>query len=285
MKIHLLLFAHGQQFLHAKDRLKNQAIDSRFFDNIIDIDTTQSPHFLTDFISKHHSFFKENDRGYGNWIWKPFLVNYVLDNFLEDNDILVYLDSGCEISKFGKRLFAKYIRKTDESEALFFSTGKYEKEWTKRDLFERLGIRYDHYFGKQTQATFFFLKKTINTLNLTRSWLNISLENNYHFISDSNSISVNDIEYKEHRHDQSILSLLISTKNYKIINMNMCFENRFYFINSYILNFPIHAIRNKSDFSTINPLTTKPKLKFKLFQFFIYFLLRVKFFLNRFFFK
>lgn len=285
MKIHLLLFAHGQQFLYAKDRLKNQAIESGFFDNIIDIDTTQPPDFLSYFINEHHSFFKENDRGFGNWIWKPFLVNYILENILEDNDILVYLDSGCEISKYGKNLFDRYIRETDESEALFFSTGKKEKEWTKRDLFERLGISYDNYSGKQIQATFFFLKRTINTLALTKNWLNISLENNYHFIKDSNSISINDIEFKEHRHDQSILSLIISLKNYHIINMNMCFESRFYFINSYVLNFPIHAIRNKSNFSILTPLISKSKLNFKSYQFLRYFSLRVLFFLNRFLFK
>jgi hypothetical protein len=281
MKIHLLLFAHGKEFICAKDRVKKQAIESNFFDNIVDIDTTQPPDFLSNFIAKNHIFFEENDRGYGNWIWKPFLVNYVLENFLEDNDILIYIDSGCEISKFGKKIFKKYIKITDKSEALFFSTGKNEKEWTKRDLFDRLGISYDNHKGKQIQATFFFLKKTTNILSLTSSWLNLSLENNYHFINESNSALPNVFEFIEHRHDQSILSLLNHHKNYPTLKMNMCFEKEFYHNNSYVLNYPIHAIRNKSNISVLNSLTVDLNLYFNLFSFLKYFILRLMFFLNR----
>ena len=57
MKIHLLLFAHGKEFICAKDRVKKQAIESNFFDNIVDIDTTQPPDFLSNFIAKNLSVY------------------------------------------------------------------------------------------------------------------------------------------------------------------------------------------------------------------------------------
>lgn len=275
MKIYLLLFAHDDQFIKSKDRLKKQAIDSNLFDHILDVDTVDPPKYFSDFINENINFFDKNPRGYGNWLWKPFLVDYALNNILEYNDILVYLDSGCEISKFGHKIFNKYIDITNKSEGLFFSTGNSEKEWTKRDLFERLLIDYNNYKEKQIQATFFFLKKTSGVLTLIENWLNISLEDNYHFINDSESNSSNHIEFIEHRHDQSILSLLSSQKKYPIINMNMCFESKLYFLNSYVLNYPIHAIRNKSDISILNPLINRSTSNYSIFSLFRFFYLRL----------
>ncbi len=281
MKIYLLLFAHGEQFIKSKDRLKKQAIDSNLFDHILDIDTVDPPRYFSDFINENINFFNQNPRGFGYWLWKPFLVNYALNNILAYNDILVYLDSGCEISKFGHKVFNKYLEITKNSEALFFSTGKSEKEWTKKDLFERLQIDSSSYKAKQIQATFFFLKKTTRVLNLIENWLNISLEDNYHFINDSESNSINHIEFIEHRHDQSILSMLASQKKYPIINMNMYFEREFYFLNSYVLNYPIHAIRNKSHVSILNPLINNSTSKYSIFSLFRFFYLRLLLFIKR----
>lgn len=281
MKIYLLLFAHGDKFIKSKDRLKKQAIDSNLFDHILDIDTINPPQFFSDFINQNAIFFNKNTRGYGNWLWKPFLINYALNNILEYNDIIVYLDSGCEISKFGHKVFNKYIDITNKSECLFFSTGHIEKKWTKKDLFERLQIDYNNYNQKQIQATFFFLKKTSEVLNLIENWLNISLEDNYHFINETESNSINDIEFIEHRHDQSILSLLASQKKYPIINMNMCFESKFYFPNSYVLYYPIHAIRNKSDISILNPLLSRSNSNFSIWSLFRFFYIRLMLFIKR----
>ena len=43
---------------------------------------------------------------------------------------------------------------------------------------------------------------------------------NYHFIDDSPSILKNDNSFSEHRHDQSIFSLLIKSNKYKLNTKN-----------------------------------------------------------------
>ena len=48
------------------------------------------------FVKDHGEFIRNNPRGYGYWIWKPYIILKVL-NQLDNGDILVYGDAGCEM--------------------------------------------------------------------------------------------------------------------------------------------------------------------------------------------
>ena len=63
----------------------------------------------------------------------------------------------------------------------------------------------------QTFANTVMLYVCKETRSLIDEWYNISCD--YHLIDDSPSIISNHNEFREHRHDQSILSLLIKKNN------------------------------------------------------------------------
>ena len=64
------------------------------------------------------------------------------------------------------------------------------------------------------------LRNNEKTYNFIKLWNNIMT--NYHLIDDTPSKSPNFKEFKEHRHDQSILSLLLKLYD---INIYFCKDN------------------------------------------------------------
>jgi len=153
---------------------------------------------------------------------------------MKEDDILLYLDCGCELNELKIQNlinFFNYI-KTDY---IIGTLAGLEKEWNKMDLLKYLNMENDYSLDiNQRQAgtnMFLVCEKVINLVN---EWYNISCI--YNLIDDSNSISKNFDCFKEHRHDQSIFSLL--TKKYNIYstkNLHDC----------------IYCIRNTTSISKI----------------------------------
>ena len=50
-----------------------------------------------EFWKKNGDFIEKNKRGYGYWLWKSYIIKKTMD-MMKDGDILLYLDSGCEIN-------------------------------------------------------------------------------------------------------------------------------------------------------------------------------------------
>ena len=208
-----IMFSGGESnYKDALLRLYNQAKYSELFDIILpfmDIDLMND----IDFWDKHGDFVKKNKRGFGYWIWKPYLIFKTLKQ-INDGDILVYLDIGCEIDIRKKDKILDLLKKVDE-DLIIGSFTHNDKDWTKFDLVERLQITNPiMLLTPQHQASCIMIKKCQKTLDLVKEWYEISYENNYHYIDDSKSIKKNLLGFKEHRHDQSIFSLL--TKKYNI---------------------------------------------------------------------
>lgn len=150
-------------------------------------------------------------RGFGYWKWKPLILLNVLGQ-VKDNDIVAYIDSGnCIINDLD------YIfNKCDEQEIVLFDNrdGNYErtthknKTWTKRDCFVIMNCDTDSYYNApQVDASYQFYKKTPRTINFLNEYNKFC--NNENVISDLPNITKTNLpEFQDHRHDQSILSLL-----------------------------------------------------------------------------
>lgn len=82
----------------------------------------------------------------------------------------------------------------------------------------------------------------------------MACENNYHYLDDSKSLEKNHPKFIEHRHDQSILSLLCHIYKYPIIDNDFNFHKILFYKNSFILKYPIHAIRNVEKQSVLDSL-------------------------------
>lgn len=175
-----------------------------------------------DFINENKSILSEK-RGAGYWLWKPYLINKVLEH-LPLNSYLFYLDSGAFFIQPVDSLI-DYLDKYLEGGVVLFETSKWcpngppwekciEKNWTKGDVFHLLDIKDDIDVTETPQvngATILF-KNNDNAKIFVKEWLEISKKREA--LTDDSNIYLNNFDgFEDHRHDQSILSCL--GKKYK----------------------------------------------------------------------
>lgn len=241
----------SKNFHEAVNRITSQAEKFQIFSKIFKF-TEKDIILDTDFWSKHKNFIESNNRGYGYYIWKPYLIKKCL-NDIKDGDILLYVDSGCEMNINGKKKLLYFINLVKNKLILGTSSVSSDYDFTKMDLIKYFNFENNIELLKKPhmQAGILLIYKCEKTINLINEWYDIC-SNNYNFIDDSKSISKNFKEFIEHRHDQSVFNLLI--KKYDLLNYDMdptCFgiditekTAKEYQKNAY--EYPIWSCRNRS---------------------------------------
>ena len=208
--------AGHQKYIDMIDKLTTSAKNTFLFDQV-DFYTDKDLKDDIEFWNKHGKFIENNKRGYGYWIWKPYLIKKTI-NKMNHGDILLYLDVDSSIDVDKKENLKKMfeIVKND----LILGTihkGKHgaEIKWCKRDLLLKLGMhksRLLHHAQRQSGLILFYVCDKV--INLVNEWYEICCD--YHMIDDSPSMCRNYRMFWEHRHDQSVFSLL--TKKYNIFS-------------------------------------------------------------------
>ena len=144
--IHLI--SYGDKFYSkAKIRFKKQADDFGFKKV-----TIFGPENIDkEFYNKHRQIL-QTPRGGGLWFWKPYFIKQELDK-LNNNDILIYLDVGCTINRFGRERFYEYIDMIEKSEygLIGFQMKHQEYKYTKRKIFDYLNVEPYSEIGKSGQ--------------------------------------------------------------------------------------------------------------------------------------
>lgn len=217
MKTVFLTYGGGHlKYYNAIDRLVKEMKNFYNFDKIITYTDLELQ--KTDFYEKHKDFIKSNKKGYGCWIWKSYFVYNELQK-LDDDDILVYLDCGFEINDKGLDRFLWYIEETKNKGSLFFylEDKHTEKKWNKMDTIKKIPVDEHLLCSPQVVGGAFFIKKNKENMQFIKQWYDICQD--YQMINDMPSIEKNFNEFIEHRHDQSVLSLLV-----KKYNMNRIFD-------------------------------------------------------------
>lgn len=207
---HFITFgAGGQNYINAGERLIKQADKCDVFSKTIlytDVDLKQN----TEFWSKHQVFIESNIRGYGYWLWKPWIIKKTMET-MQNNDILVYADAGCEIDMTNTSLLNQLMSDMN-TKYIIGSKTCYENSWTKMDLIYELGMLNDPSLDtRQYQATTNMYRVCDVVRDFVNQWYETAC--NYHLIDDSPSVSQNLDVFIEHRHDQSIFSLLSKKMN------------------------------------------------------------------------
>jgi hypothetical protein len=141
---------------------------------------------------------------------------------MNTNDILLYADSGCEvvISDQTRDKMNNIFNKCNDYEMLYTYTGYKEINWDKMDLIDFMNMKNDSNSmnSQQHQASMIIMKKTDKVVNFINEWYKIASD--YHLIDDTPSMLKNDKNFVEHRHDQSIFSLLTKSEKYKFNDEN-----------------------------------------------------------------
>ena len=172
-----------------------------------------------DFWKNHGQFIEEHPRGYGYWLWKPYLIMKTFES-MNHGDILFYVDSGCEITDYSQSSndsLKKMIENCNNYDILYTETSHDEKKYTKMDIFKHMNLMDQKVMDSiEHAATVIIIKKVDLTTDFIKEWYNVSC--NYNLINDSPSVLPNDPTFVENRHDQSIFSLLLKTDKYRKLN-------------------------------------------------------------------
>jgi len=209
MRYFITFGAGDKNYYEAGERLLNQANNIQLFDKTIfytDADLKAD----TEFWNQHSNFIENNKRGYGYWIWKPYLIKKTMEQ-MNNGDILLYLDCGCEIDIRMKHVFNRDLELI-KNEYVMGTTVCIEREWNKMDLLKKLDVLDSKYLNTpQCQSGANLILVCDKTRELINKWYELACD--YHNIDDSPSIEPNLSCFKEHRHDQSVYSLLLKKYN------------------------------------------------------------------------
>lgn len=237
MKVYFLTFG-SNGYEPAVHRLYKQAEEFQIFDKIFGLTTEDL--LNTIFWRQHSEFILSNPRGFGYWIWKPYLINALLKQ-IDDDDVILYLDCGCELFIKQKDKLVEQINTVKE----YYGTpaGSDDIMSSKHDLLHHFSIDFsdkehiDICNMPHVQAGALLIKKTKTMSIIIDLWYNLCC--NYHFIDDSPSVLPNHPKFIEHRHDQSVLNMILKTYgylNYKLYSTMEGTDNEY----------PIWYARNKT---------------------------------------
>ena len=207
-------------------------------------------------------------RGFGYWCWKPQVILQSLRQ-INDNDILIYADIGCEFMPSKAKSLLQKLKILESNDIMGFSLPYPERQWSKNDIFAHFGVENNARFTKSRQicATIIFMKKSPKTIQIITEWLDI-FKNHWNLIDDSPSKSPNHSDFKENRHDQSIWSLL--NKKYVLKNFDDYYRDReaYGIIDSrrrdFTLAMYLAQFKNEKTLKTISNITIPSALKWWL---------------------
>ena len=206
MKLKIISFGSNDEYIN----LAEKTIQS--VNNLYSKSETKvfKPKDLPDEIN---NYAKTYSRGYGYWVWKPYIVNEALST-LNENDILLYVDGRSGLRKTGKPIkWLDYFIQESKLDIACWQMVHKEMHWTNGDIISAFKLNLNSELLKTGQfaTTFHAYRKNMQTLNFVNEWLNF-LKNNLAICRDEKSLNSNHNKFIENRHDQSVFSLLIKTK-------------------------------------------------------------------------
>ena len=208
MRYHFITFGNGP-WHKSVNKLCAEARELGVFDVI-------KGYTESDLSQEDRVYAESNARGYGFWRWKPAICVKHFET-LEPGDVVLYADAGCVFNPQAKTRLLEYAGMAQESGIVGFQMTHIERQWTKRELLQmlRCETRSDILDSGQVESTSFIFAKTDHTERILRSWNAIPRWNPV-AINDSITIP-QDRAFREHRHDQSIFSLLVKLYGCKLL--------------------------------------------------------------------
>tara|TARA_B100000787_G_scaffold166269_2_gene151239 strand:- start:9113 stop:9847 length:735 start_codon:yes stop_codon:yes gene_type:complete len=224
-KIYLITYGSGK-YNNTKYRLKQEAINSGFFDEIFiygyeDIDSS----FLQKYKNLFDNKIEGGMKGAGFWIYKFYFLEKIL-KIIEENDIVFWIDAGCTINKNGKKRLDEYINILNNSKHCnlsFIMNHLPEKHWTTSQIFNYFDISMNSDIANSGQLVggIIGMKKNNSSFNLI-NLLFKTIDYDYKLITNAyNKIDQNEY-FKDNRHDQSIFSILRKLYGTEILNDETC---------------------------------------------------------------
>lgn len=193
------------------------------------------------------SFYKKNKLildqplGAGYWLWKPYFIDKVM-NMMDDGDILIYSDAGVEIINN-----VNFIIDRMDQDIFLFGNQYQHEHWCRYEAIKAISPKCK--FGKQVQASVIFIRISNKSKEFVKHWLRFCQVPE--LIMDGPPHILNHTEFREHRHDQAILTCLAYADGIKLHWWPAVYNgSRFtYGKDGYSDNYPVifhhHRMRNE----------------------------------------
>lgn len=195
------------------------------------------------------AFLEENKRGFGYWSWKPLIVSHELMTLPSHLDGIIWLDVGCTLNFSNRESCARWASYQDESEAFSFKFFRLNgpnthSEWTKKQALDHYQLP-DAINRNLFTASAFLVSKSNDGIELVHRWMEACFLDNGRLLVDSALGEIESKHFREHRHDQSLISLELEKLGYLGAADETYFPNGW---NSLGVNYPIWTSRLRSGF-------------------------------------
>jgi hypothetical protein len=168
------------------------------------------------------AFFTANEqifslhRGAGFWLWKPYVILKTLE-LLGSSDWLMYTDSGMYFVR-NPWDFVLDEEPPNAKGVIAFGRCELNKQWTKRDAFVLMGMDEPAYTdAEQITASVIVCRNTEFARSFIREWLAYATDPRILTDLPNTQGLPNYPEFDEHRHDQSIMSLLCLRRDVPVL--------------------------------------------------------------------
>ena len=163
-----------------------------------------------DFISQHQNIFKYQ-RGYGLWLWKPYIILKTLAIMKED-DYLIYCDAGSIIIN-NLQLLVSQLESRKRS-IMLFELPLIARQFTKRETFQKLN--FTDVSTNQILGGYIVLKNNKQSRSFISEWLAKMSDEQLLSPKIFDTSITNFQDYISHREDQSILTILARQYNLEV---------------------------------------------------------------------
>lgn len=232
--VHFASFASGR-LLGSLTRIHAEAVALGRFRSI----RTLTPRWLgRDYWAVHAETARRHRRGFGFWTWKPYVVRRLLGE-IPAGDILVYCDAGCSLNVEGVPRLDTYasLAAGHPSQVLAFTLDQTVGAWTKRATLLAAAAPDEVRARPMVSATALVVRSSAVAADLVREWERRM--GDLTIVDDSPSPGGEHPEFKAHRHDQSVFSLLAYEREIQTIPD----ETWWHPVWDERRDFPIHARR------------------------------------------
>jgi hypothetical protein len=197
-KVFLISYGHGEAY----ERNQNYQIQSAINKEINAVIAYRKEDIDRDFYERYKHIL-DQPRGAGYWLWKPYIILETL-KMVADNDIVFYPDSGVYLAGSIQPLIDRV--NSPNTDMVLFENDHTNRRYVKRDTYKIMDVNRKHRDSLQLEATFLVLKKCEHTCNFIKQWLEYCCIEEAITATPSKRREFKD--FKDHRHDQAILSLL-----------------------------------------------------------------------------
>lgn len=210
MPIHLVTFA-TPRFRHRQLFLGWSALANKVVDSV----TNWTPNkLLAAGFENRCPTIRLSERGSGFYAWKPFIIQKKLEE-MPEGDIVFYCDVGrtfpYKLLSGSLQFFLDWMKAHEQSvmPGIKIPWNGPMSMWTKRDAFVSMSMDTPSIHATAPiQASFSIWINGLDSKKIVAEWMNLSAQRQ--LISDDPSVmGLPELSgYKEHRHDQSLLSLV-----------------------------------------------------------------------------